>query len=93
MKRYNGKNRMAFEYLMAIYLQTDALPAAVKAFSFLDNLSYPAVPPLYEEAAMIYGAKHPEEVKATNSGIFFRGRKISEPTMNKLRRFHAIVKP
>jgi hypothetical protein len=89
----NGHNRMAFEYLMAIYLGRGNVAAVIKSFSFLDEFSYPAVPPLYEEAALIYGSQHPGDVKVTKSAVFFRGRRISEPTMAKFRRFQAIVMP
>jgi hypothetical protein len=81
---------MAFEYLMAIYLFDGRVGAAVDSLRLLDDFSYPAVPPLYEEAALIYGNQHPEDVKATPSGVFFRGRRISDSTVNKFRRLHAI---
>ena len=84
---------MAFEYLMATCLVRGDIQKAVESLSFLDNFSYPVVPPHYEEAALIYATKHPEDVKVTNSGIIFRGRKISEQTTNKFRRFQAIVIP
>jgi hypothetical protein len=89
----NSQNRMAFEYLMAMYLDTGNVQAAAESLSFLDNFSYPAVPPLYEEAVLIYGIQHPEDFKVTGSGVFFRGRRISESTMDKCRRFQAIVIP
>jgi hypothetical protein len=88
---HNSQNRMAFEYLMAIYLGNGDVAAAVESLSFLDSLSYPAIPPLYEEAALIYGTQHPKDLKATKAGVFVRGRRISEPTMTKFRRFQAIV--
>ncbi len=87
----NSRNRMAFEYLMAVYLGSGNVAAAIESLSFLDKFSYPAVPPLYEEAALIYGTQHPKDIKVTNSGVFVRGRRISEPTMSKFRRFRAIV--
>ncbi len=88
---HNRQNRMAFEYLVAMYLVTGNVAAVVDSFSFLDGFSYPTIPPLCEEAALIYGSQHRDDLKVTNSGVFFRGRKISEPTMNKFRRFQAIV--
>jgi hypothetical protein len=57
----------------------------------LDHFSYPAVPPLYGEAALIYAVRHPDELKTTKAGVFFRGRRIGEETVNKYRRFQAIV--
>jgi hypothetical protein len=89
----NSRNRMAFEYLMAICLGSGNLSVAIDSLSLVDNFSYPAVPPLYEQAALIYGIQHPKELKTTSSGISFRGRRISKPTMDKFRRFQAIVKP
>ena len=90
--KQNSTNRMAFEYLMSACLVTGDLQVAVESFSFLDNISYPAVPTLYEEAALIYGLNHPGEIKETSSGVFFHGRKISELTLNNYHRFQAIVK-
>ena len=53
--KHNGENRMAFEYLMAICLcNNDVASGGRSLFSFLDGLSYPATPPLYEEAVLIY---------------------------------------
>jgi hypothetical protein len=87
----NSQNRMAFEYHMAMCLGSGNVAAATQSLSFLDRFSYPAVPPLYEESALIYGTQHPQEVKVTNSGVYIRGLKISVPTMHKFRRFQAIV--
>ena len=88
---HNTQNRMAFEYLMATYLVTGNVQAAVESLSFLDKFSYPAVPTLYEEATLIYGTNHPEDVVVTDSGVFFRGRKISESTIDNYRRCQAII--
>ncbi|MBN1515023.1 hypothetical protein JXA32_00485 [Candidatus Sumerlaeota bacterium] len=88
----NGRNQMTFECLMAMYLFNDNVQAAVETFSYLDNFSYPSVPLHYEEAAMIYGTQHPEEIKQTPSGIFIRGLKISPATEDKCRRYLELVR-
>jgi hypothetical protein len=89
----NGKNQMAFEYLMAIDLLTCDVESAVESFTYLDNFSYPAIPSHYEEAALIYSIKHPVGLKTSGSEVSFRGRRISEASLNRYRRFQAIVVP
>jgi hypothetical protein len=87
----NPENRMAFEYLMAIRLCSCNVAAVVQLFPFLDGLSYQATPPLYEEAAMVYLLRHPEEATNVGSTVFFRGRKISESTLRECHAFSAIA--
>jgi hypothetical protein len=89
--KQNGQNRMAFEYLMAINLCDKNLDAVAQAFSFLNDLSYAETPPLYEEAVLVYARKHPEQVRVVGSGVFFRGRRISEATLRKYRRMQEIA--
>ncbi len=88
----NRENRMAFEYLMAIRLFDRDVQAAVQLFPFLDGLSYPAIPPLYEEAVMIYLCRHPEEATMAGSDVFFHDRKISDATKKKFDRLLEIAK-
>jgi hypothetical protein len=90
--KHNDRNRMAFEYLMAMHLLECNVSAAVELFPFLDQMSYPAIPRHYEEAALIYGSDHPRDIAATAAGVFFRGRRISESTLEKYRLLQAIVK-
>jgi hypothetical protein len=87
----NPKNRMAFEYLMAIRLCSCDVQAVVQLFPFLDSLSYQATPPLYEEAAMIYLLKHPKEATIVGTTVSFHGRKISAPTLRECQVFSAIA--
>jgi len=47
-------NRMAFEYLMAWYMQTKQLDKFVQNIGRLSELGYSAIPPLYQEALAIY---------------------------------------
>jgi hypothetical protein len=60
-------------------------------FPFLDGLSYPQTPPLYEEAVLVYLLEHPEEGREVGSDVFFRGRRISGSTMAEFRRLQAIA--
>jgi hypothetical protein len=87
----NRENQMAFEYLMAIRLCSCNVQAVVQLFPFLDGFSYQATPPLYEEAAMIYLLKHPEEATAVGRAVSFRGRTISERTLRECHAFSAIA--
>jgi hypothetical protein len=88
--KHNGENRMAFEYLMAIVLYNGDVQSAAQLFTFLDGLSYPTTPPIYEEAVLLYLAEHPEEGKTAGSDVIFRGRQISAATMERSRRLQAI---
>jgi hypothetical protein len=88
----NGRNRMAFEYLLSIYLKAGYLQEVIDSLSYLDNFSYPAIPKLYEEAILIYAGRHPEVVMVKDAEVFFRGRKISESTMNEFHRYQEIAK-
>lgn len=76
----NGRNRMAFEYLMAHYLLTGRLEEIVRNIRRLDDFDYLGIPRLYEEAILIYMAR-------TGSGVRLGGRTISEETRERFRRF------
>jgi hypothetical protein len=52
-------NRMAFEYLMAWYMLNKRLDKFVQNLPRLQDFGYTVVPPLYQEAALIYGTRHP----------------------------------
>ncbi len=54
-----GQNRMAFEYLMAWYLLTKQLDKLVQNLPRLSEFGYAAIPPLYQEATLIYATRHP----------------------------------
>jgi hypothetical protein len=56
-----SQNRMAFEYLMAWYMMTKKLEPFVQNLARLTEFGYTEVPPLYQEAAVIYtyGTKKP----------------------------------
>jgi hypothetical protein len=61
----DNHNRMAFEYLMAWYLQTRKVDKFVQNIGRLSEFGYTMVPPLYQEALAIYayprgkGAEYP----------------------------------
>jgi hypothetical protein len=52
----NGRNRMAFEYLMAWYLSNRQLTRFIKRLEGLRDLGYETLPRHYEEAVMVYTA-------------------------------------
>ncbi len=52
-------NRMAFEYLMAWYMMNKRLDKFVKNLGRLPEFGYTAMPPLYQEATLIYATKYP----------------------------------
>lgn len=52
----NGKNRMAFEYLMAWYLTNRQLTRFTKRLEGLQDLGYQTLPRHYEEAILVYTA-------------------------------------
>jgi hypothetical protein len=89
----NCKNRMAFEYYMAINLLARDVKEAVESFTYLDNFAYPAIPSLYEEAALVHAMRNPKDIKTTGSGVYVRNRRISEASLNRYRRFQEIIAP
>jgi hypothetical protein len=50
----NSQNRMAFEYLMALYMLNKNLSKLVPNLERLQDFDYPELPAHYEEAALIY---------------------------------------
>ncbi len=76
----NRYNHMAFEYLMAWYLLTSQLDGFVQNLHRLDDFDYPQIPPLYEQAILIY------EV-LTGTKVDLKGRQISPQTYDLARRF------
>jgi len=50
----DNHNRMAFEYLMAWYMQTRQLDKFIQNIGRLGEFGYTAIPPLYQEAVAIY---------------------------------------
>jgi len=50
----DNRNRMAFEYLMAWYMQTKQLDKFIRNIGRLGEFGYTTIPPLYQEALAIY---------------------------------------
>jgi hypothetical protein len=67
----NRHNRMAFEYLMAIYLFTGQLDKLAGNMDRLSDFDYTGIPRVYEEAMLFYGYTTRKEIEP-------KGRKISE---------------
>jgi hypothetical protein len=87
--RWNPPNRMAFEYTMARFLVMRDLETVVRLLPQVTSLAYPATPPLYEEAAMIFARTHPEQTGVSDTGIVVNGCRISAQTLDKVRRLDA----
>ena len=50
----NSHNRMAFEYLMAFYLETGQLDRFIRNLYRLNDFNYKKIPRAYEEAILLY---------------------------------------
>lgn len=83
--RQNPRNRMAFEFLMAWYLVDANVTEVVGWLPMTANYSYPATPPLYEEAAMIQARVY-EKRESSAGSMVVNGCAISEDTLRKVRK-------
>ncbi|UCF43513.1 MAG: hypothetical protein JSV99_00890, partial [Planctomycetota bacterium] len=72
----NKQNHMAFEYLMALYLLTGQLDKFVQHLHRLDDFGYAQIPPLYEQAILLYTYKTQKQVKLS-------GRQISQQSIKR----------
>ncbi len=86
----NPHHRMAFEFLMAWYLIDARVTEAVALLPLAANFSYPAIPPLYEEAAMIHARVY-ERRKMADGPMQVYGCAISEDTLRKIRQLDAAL--
>ena len=75
-------NQMAFEYLMADYLLSLDLKAAVEHLRLLDNFDYARFPRPYEEALLLF-----QELAGVKAGL--KGRTIRPETAERFRQFKA----
>ncbi len=66
---HNPRNRMAFEYLMTCYLLAGQLEKIVANSGRLGDLEYQQVPPLYEEAILLYHAARSQRLNLTKLNI------------------------
>ncbi len=89
----NRKNRAAYEFLMGSFLVSGNVRGVVETFPALDEMGYASIPPLYEEAAVINGLRYPKEMTANADGVFCRGRRISDATMERFRKMLAYLGP
>lgn len=79
----NRYNRMAFEYLMAWYLLNNQLDKFAQNLHRLDDFDYPQIPPLYEQAILIYQV-------LTGKKVELKGQQISAQTYDLASGFSAI---
>jgi len=80
----NKQNRMAFEYLMALYLLTRQLDKFVQNLDRLDDFDYPDIPRLYEEAILLY-AYH------TRKTVDLYGRQITLESFQRFEGFKQVL--
>ena len=80
----SAPNRMAFEYLMASYLLKGQLPKIAQQMARLDEFGYTEIPPLYQEAILIYayGAGKP---------VNLYGRAIDPEMDRRMKHFSSVV--
>lgn len=77
-------NRMAFEYLAAWYLLNGQLGRFVQQMERLDEFGYREIPPLYQEAILIY-------TYGTGKPLDLHGRTISPEMHQRIRHFSDVV--
>jgi len=76
----NPRNKMAFEYLMAVYLLSGQVEKIADNMECLDNLGYQTMPVLYEEAILIHLGSHGQIIDAKKF-------KIRPQTIQRYERF------
>jgi hypothetical protein len=76
----DNHNRMAFEYLMAWYMQTKQLDKFIQNLGRLRDFGYTAIPPLYQEAIVIYAY-------GTNKQVDLAGYAISPEVRRRIEHF------
>jgi hypothetical protein len=82
--RINKHNRMAFEYLMAHYLQTRQLGRFVENLHRLDDFEYKDIPRHYQEAVLVYKG-------VTQKDIDLGGREMNTEIVNQFDQISEIV--
>jgi len=76
----NRQNRMAFEYLMALYLLTRQLDKLVQNLDRLSDFDYSQLPHHYEEAMLLYAAE-------TKKAVDLHGYQITRETLQRYKGF------
>ncbi len=77
-------NRMAFEYLMAWYLLTGQLAKVAQQIERLDAFGYAEIPPLWQEALLIYAY-------GTGKPVDLHGRAINPVTEQRFKHFSSVA--
>jgi len=77
-------NRMAFEYLTAWYLLNGQLPRIVEQIGRLDEFGYAEIPPLCQEAILIYAY-------GARKAVDLHGRAISPEVDRRFKHFSSVV--
>ena len=80
----NRQNRMAFEYLMSLYLLTGQLEKFVQNLDRLDDFGFSQFPPLYEEAMLVY-------VNIARKPVNLRGRLLSAESRQRFDGFNQVL--
>jgi hypothetical protein len=80
----NPRNRMAFEYRMALYLLHLLLDEFARELARLDDFGYPAIPRHYEEAVLVYES-------VSGKTVDLHGRQISEGTRRAYEHFCRVL--
>ena len=80
----NPYNRMAFEYLMAVYLMERRLDKVIENLGRLNTLGYKNTPRHIEEAVLL----HTLDV---GDDIDLKGRRISQETLGKFQEFTELI--
>jgi hypothetical protein len=76
----NRQNRMAIEYLMALYLLTGQLDKFIENLNYLDDLDYSEIPRHYEEAILVY-------TSVSKKLVNLRGRRLSPQSHQRFKGF------
>jgi len=77
-------NRMAYEYMMAWYMLTGQLPKLIEGIGKLDELGYAQIPPLHQEAILIYAY-------GTRKPVDLHGRSIDPEMRRRIEDFSRVV--
>ena len=65
----NPRNKMAFEYLMVVYLLSGNVDKIAANMIRLDDLGYQNIPTLYEEAVLIHLGSHGQKIDSKKFNI------------------------
>jgi hypothetical protein len=83
--RANPKNRMAFEYLMALYMFSRRLDSLAEHYPLVEQMGYRELPRLYQEALLLH-------VVRTKTAFDLRGLDNSPDLYRRFEDFNTIIK-